>query len=59
MNFKMGANGMDDIIYRLIDFAEENWSSFLQRCEESGIDEEEAEKLIEELKAKNERWRKI
>lgn len=34
----------------LIDFAEENWIAFLQRCEDDGIDEEEAEEEFEKLK---------
>jgi hypothetical protein len=41
-----------DIVYNLIDFAEENWSPFLQRCEEREMDREEVERLIEILRAK-------
>lgn len=42
---------MNEIISNMIDFAEENWAAFIQRCEERGMSETVAEKLIEELKA--------
>ena len=41
---------MDDFLYKLVDFAEENWVAFLQRCKESGISEKVAEMRIEELR---------
>ena len=39
-----------DVLYKLIDFAEENWSAFIFRCKESGITEEEVDFALEELK---------
>ena len=39
----------DNIVRRLLDFAEENWTPFLQRCSESGMDEEEVEEEISNL----------
>ncbi len=36
----------EDLICRLLDFCEENWSAFLARCEEAGYTEEEVEEAI-------------
>ena len=37
-----------DLLQRLKDFAEENWSAFLQRCIEGGIPEDEVEDWFNE-----------
>lgn len=34
----------DWMIYLLREFAEENWTAFLQRCKDGGIPEEDIEK---------------
>jgi hypothetical protein len=33
---------------KMIEFCEENWAAFIQRCEEAGIPESEVEQAIEE-----------
>lgn len=43
---------MDDIIISMSDFCEEHWSAFVQRCEERGITEEEAEEKFKLIKEK-------
>ena len=41
-----------NLIALMLDFCEENWSAFEQRCKESGMIEEEIEIAIELLKKK-------
>ncbi len=38
--------------YTIIDFIEENWSAFVQRCTESGIPENEVEAEFDKIKEK-------
>lgn len=40
------------IIERMLSFAEENWSDFLEHCGEGGFDESEIEKAFDALKEK-------
>ncbi len=39
-----------DIVYGMIDFCEENWSSFIYRMNEKGIEEETVEILMNQLR---------
>lgn len=39
------------IVDRLLEFAEENWDAFLQRCAEAGVSEKEVEQEFDQYKA--------
>jgi len=43
-------NDQVDLIIAMTNFVEENWSAFIQRCEERGISEEELEFEINKMK---------
>lgn len=44
----------EDLINRMLDFCEENWSAFISRCEESGYTEDDIEEVIDGMCSKPE-----
>ncbi len=42
-----------ELIARMMDFCEENWSAFVNRCEDCGHTEEWIDETIDKLKKEN------
>lgn len=39
-----------EVIVRMLDFCEENWSGFIGRCEEAGLDSTQVDLITESIR---------